>query len=656
MWALISIISLLPIFSLFQEYKHDWRQSWLFSLMVWGVCLTLITELLSIFHLLTFEWLILLWLTVTLSGLLIYFRIYGYKAFIQRLTYYLKQISIFKLSWSEIILLVGVTLIISVVGFLAIVTAPNNWDSMIYHMSRVPHWIQNQNVAHYPTHTLKQIYQNPWAEFVIMHLQILSGGDRLANLVQWAAMINSLVGISLISQELGAKIRGQILAVVFCATIPMGILQASSTQNDYVVSFWLVCFVYFVLLTVKRDANLSNVLGLAISLGLAILTKGIAYIYAFPFCLWVGIWGLKNLRLQIWKPVLIVSLVVLGINLGHYTRNFFVFDSPLGGADETIEIGLSWQVLVSNFTRNLAYHADIVRNLWLDKFIVPTTGITAKLIEIIHEYIGLDVSDPRTTSPLGTKFYVPGLSFHEDTAGNPLHLLLIFISFCIFIFNKRINKNHYLWLYFLSTVGGFIMFCLLLTWSPWRCRLHLPLFILLGGFWGTVFSKSFNTKATTILAIFLICIAQPWVFNNKLKPLMGEANILHQPRIEHYFFSKPYIKPNYLQAVKIIDEQKCSQIGLTGSNVFYEYPLWVLLEQNQKPFIFKHILVNNISSKINETQLKDGFNPCVIIGVNSSKKSDNSTANLDKLVMNNNEVYRLFWSEGLVQIFVREQN
>ena len=36
---------------------------------------------------------------------------------------------------------------------------------------------------------------------------------------------------------------GQILSAVICATIPMGILEGSSTQTDYTTSFWLVCFV-----------------------------------------------------------------------------------------------------------------------------------------------------------------------------------------------------------------------------------------------------------------------------------------------------------------------------------------------------------------------------------------------------------------------------
>jgi 3-methyladenine DNA glycosylase AlkC len=61
---------------------------------------------------------------------------------------------------------------------------------MVYHMTRVQHWIQNRSVAHYPTHVLKELHRNPWAEYALLHFQVLSQGDRLANLLQWSSMMD----------------------------------------------------------------------------------------------------------------------------------------------------------------------------------------------------------------------------------------------------------------------------------------------------------------------------------------------------------------------------------------------------------------------------------------------------------------------------------
>src|SRR5262249_45093835 len=151
-----------------------------------------------------------------------------------------------------------------------------------------------------------QLYHPPWAEFAITHLQILSDSDRFANGIQWLSMVGSVVGVSLIAKLLGGDRKAQVFASVFAATIPMGILQASSTQNDFVVAFWLVCFVAYTLRIVTNRSDQESqtvvawepVLGAGASLGLALMTKGTAYIYSAPFVVWLtvimakrGPWG-----------------------------------------------------------------------------------------------------------------------------------------------------------------------------------------------------------------------------------------------------------------------------------------------------------------------------------------------------------------------------
>jgi hypothetical protein len=149
-------------------------------------------------------------------------------------------------------LLVCLILILGVTGMIAFIAAPNTWDSMVYHLGRIVHWIQNRSIAFYPASTIWQLFPNPWAEFAILHYQILSNGDRFANFVQWFSMLGSIIGVTLIASELKASKRGQLLAAILCATIPSAILQATSTQNDLAASFWLVCFVYFILVLMRK--------------------------------------------------------------------------------------------------------------------------------------------------------------------------------------------------------------------------------------------------------------------------------------------------------------------------------------------------------------------------------------------------------------------
>src|SRR5205085_12475586 len=97
---------------------------------------------------------------------------------------------------------------------------------------------------------------------------------------------------------------GQAFAAVACATLPMGILQSSSTQNDYAISFWLVCFCYYFLVLLKKTPDWQDLFMLGASLGLASLTKATAYFYTLPFLFLLSLSLLQRLKWQIWKPIL----------------------------------------------------------------------------------------------------------------------------------------------------------------------------------------------------------------------------------------------------------------------------------------------------------------------------------------------------------------
>lgn len=652
MLILLPLISIIFLFLILQSRIHNWRDSLLSSLVVWGTALALITEILTLAKLLQFEWLVTIWLILDVSLIITYFRFV--KPRIKTPEEELKKLNLstlFKSSLLSLTLLSGVAFIVASVGLVAIVAAPNHSDSMEYHMSRVVHWMQNYSVAHYPTPTIFQLFQNPWSEFAIMHFQILSGGDRFANLIQWGSMVGSLVGVSLIARQLGANLRAQILATVICATIPMGILQGSSTNNDYVVAFWIVCFAYFTLLVVNEGASLANTSRLGASLGLAVLTKGTAYVYAFPFCIWLALWGLTTLRWKVWKPVLAFAVIVLAINWGHYTRNFEIFGSPLGSSTgETNKVfGLTFEI--SNLTKNLALHADIVRYLGLQGIINPITGIIEKLLKILHNIIGVDINDIRLMSPKSPRFFVPGLSTYEDTAGNPLHLVLIFIAAIFLAANTRLRQSKYfhVFIYFVVVLAGFLLFCFLFTWSDKRCRLHLPIFIMFSPWVGLVLSKSLNYRITNILAVIIIILSYPWVFNNSTRPLVGKNSILTTPRIEQYFITQSKLEKPYRDVADVVKSQRCSNIGLAFTNISFEYPLWVLLQQGQQKLTIRHINVTNESSVISNQLPYRNFKPCSIISVAAK---DTDVNQLGKELVTKNGTYKQYWVENSVQVFV----
>lgn len=627
------LLSLVILFLIIHHRERDWRSSFLSAAVSWGVIVSLATEILSLLRLLTFGWVLALWLLINISLGWIYYRLIklGKRS--------LNLPTIFKITPVALILLAGVTFIIATVTVIAIVSPPNNWDSMTYHMARVVHWIQNQSLAHYPTYYSAQLVHPPFAEIAILHLQILSGGDRFANLVQVFSMIGSIIGASLITKQLGADKRGEIFTTVFCATLPMGILQSSSTQNDYVVCFWLVCLAHFVLLTLPyKNPPTHLVLSIGASCGLAIFTKSSGYIFAFPFMVWLFVWYINQMRWQMWKPAAIVAAIFFSLNIGHYLRNFDLYRNPIATAEYSVDYKIeiySLPTFISNIIRNLSLHTDIVRHLGLQGFITPFTGIMTKLVRIIHGFLGVNMTDSRITHPPNSYNGVSGLSFDENVAGNPLHLLLILIAIAIFIFYRKLRINKEIIAYVLSVTAGFLLLCWMLKLQPYQSRHHLSLFVLFGAFVGTVFCKIWNRYIITFLAVILLVTSLQFVFNNKYRPIVAKNNIFNTSRNELYFTNRPKLYKPFFEAANFIKTTNCASIGLSlgaekiPSAQYWEYPIWILLNKNNNQLTkFGHVLnPANLSVVKSKVSPHNQFKPCAIIAIRPSKETPVETIN-----------------------------
>ena len=624
MLVILPLISLISLFWLIWQVNNHWRNSVLSAAIVWGLIVAISTELLSIFKAINFTTIFLLWFFVDL------FVIY---LILKRQKKSLQLIKLAPLSW---VLLGGIFFIITVIGIIALVAPPNNADSMTYHMSRVVHWIQNGSIAHYPTYFSGQLVWPPFAELSIMHLQILSDSDRYANLVHYFSMIGSVLGVSLIAKQLGAKEQGQIFAALFAVTIPMGILQSSSTQNDYVVTFWIVCLAHSTLSIVltSNKAKIPDYLlyQFAASMGLAVFTKSSSYFFTLPFFIWLSITYFKRLKWQSWRQITFVLSFVLLINIKHYLRNFALYGNPLSVAEYSVGYRIevySIPAFISNIIRNLSFHTDIVGYLQLDHFIKPTyvNDKIYKVIIFIHHFLGIDPSDTRTTDPL-YHYSVPSISTGENTANNPLHFLLILVSIFLIILFKKLRQNSILCGYLYSIIGGFLLFCLLTKMQLYHSRHHLVLFVLSAGFVGLVFSKIFNKYWLVSISIVLFMTCLPWVFDHKTRSITGSQNIFNVSRDEQYFMAVPQLKAPYIEAVDFIKKQNCSNIGLSlGSEAlpygYWEYPFWILLKERltPEPLRIEHILnPNNTSNKLSQFSPFNNFVPCAIIAIRESKE------------------------------------
>ena len=612
MALLLILTSFLTLLTTFKVNRNEdcLRSAFLKASVVHGLIFSIITELLSSKQSLTFEgvafeWSLLALINCSILVLLAY-----------RNSNSLNLLQIPKKIWIKFksqalyskFVISGVIIVLSISLVIALIAPPNNYDSMTYHMPRVMHWIQNRSVAHYPTHNLRQISFSPGVSYIVTHLQILSGGDRFANCIQWFTFLGSVLGISLIAKNLGG-VQTQSIAALVCASIPMAIMQSTTTQTDLVVSYWLVCFSYFIFRSSKYSK--SDLFWLSASLGLAILAKPTGIIFGIPLLI---IFGLRTQGAFVFFPslfFLVKSTIVSGIilifsivlSLPSYYRNYGTFGNFLGTDTGTRNTNIGVIELISNLLKNLALN-------------LPFPGVWS-LVENVHKYIlKLDVNDSATTME-GNSFAFDSLWRillpDEDFVGSPVHFTLLCSAIITLIAAVGLRKTKNLSGLLELLVGniiGLLLYCLLLKWQMWANRLLLPFFILTAPVTGYFIACCLPKTIQRTLSVILICIAifysitpihRPLVALPSSRSHLSQSESILQLKHENIYFSGygKFIKPAYTKLANLVKENKCRSIGLDIGSDDWEYPIWTLINSKDSTTSkIKHVNVKNESQSL----------------------------------------------------------
>lgn len=528
--------------------------------------------------------------------------------------------SSFKKSMADKTAAIGVLIILCVCLGTALISPPNNYDSMTYHMPRILHWIQNQSVNHYPTHNLRQISFPPGTGYIVAQFQILSGGDFFANTVQWLAFLGCILATSLLSKCCDRS-NDQVMTAFVCAAIPMAIMQSTTTQTDLAASYWVICFAYFIL----RETNYrsSDFFWLAASLGLAVLAKPTASIFSIPLVCLLAVRYAGNYS-ALKKPTILirslcfsalVSSASLLLSVPYYWRNILTFGHFLGIDNGTRVESIGLEVLVSNILRNTALNLPL-KYFW-------------ELIIKLHGCLFMPgVNDPGSTF-LKNEFNLNVLHRlilpDEDFIANPIHLILIFCSIgtVLTLFFSR-KMTHIPCVAKISVCGifGFGLYCLLIKWQIWGNRLLLPFFILNAPISAYFINRFMPTNAKFLLigcmlmvSVFysltpihhpIISLPQKWTHHSQSNSILT----LKRQEIYHSSYGKE-IKSAY-EALRVnADNKLCRFIGLDIGEDDCEYPIWVSLGANgTNSFKIKHANVQNISKNAVEEFQDD--NICIL--------------------------------------------
>src|SRR5262245_11753240 len=317
--ALLPLIAYLAIFQIAHQQCRDVRRAFVIAALIWSLSLTLFVESLSVPRELTRVALTFCWLATILIcvGYLLTRPPTPGQAEKTKVPFPgFPPLN----GWSRLLLL-ATAILMSLIGITALFSPPNTGDVVFYHMPRVVMWMSHRSVRFYPTLNYAQLIYGSWAEYAMLNLDLLFGGDRFVNLVQWFAYVGSAVIASLIARSLGARVKGQVLAAAICCAIPVAVLEGSGAKNNCVAAFWLASATYF-LLEFRSNPSWGNTLGFGAAAALAIFTKGTAYLF-LPALVAAGWWVSTPAAKRIFlKRLAILASLVLVVNFPLYVRNF----------------------------------------------------------------------------------------------------------------------------------------------------------------------------------------------------------------------------------------------------------------------------------------------------------------------------------------------
>lgn len=463
-------------------------------------------------------------------------------------------------------LLVAVIPLVILVFIVALLFPPNNWDSMTYHMARVVYWLQYGSVGYYQTAIARQNIMTPGAEYLILVLQGLSRSDFLANMVQFSAWIISICSLPLILRGFMVPRRFLPWAVVFVATIPMAVLQATSTQNDLVAACLTLGILYTLLPFMHKQAlvirSFRSTLLLACMISAAYLVKPTSLLVAFPFMLFAlfrfgarhrNVWNLKNITRTMMMSLfcVLIGAIICGPDI---YRKYILTGSFTGNRGEVFPLIGFWGEKIINtlsgFSINTPFQAGIYNYL-----IQPIVRLFQSSLPF---------------TPIHSPFIV-----HDGLIGYVLQAAIGAVMFLTLLMLKRRRK-----IFFLLFVISWLLFHITIKPQPWLSRLQLPLFFILPLGFGLFSARPGNLAEKLLLKLVLgICLLGiPYSYlilaKNPTRPLGAISREFLVERSKWYYASRNDSLVDDHQRVLIFCRNlNVKKVGLIVDDDAFDYPL-----------------------------------------------------------------------------------
>jgi len=329
--------------------------------------------------------------------------------------------------------------------------------------------------------------------------------------------------------------------------------------------------------------------------------------------------------------------VALILNLGHWGRNLLTYGHPIGEPEYVgSNLALADWIDSSGDGQRMSAGAWIaapldlagwtgarmIRSLALN-LVTPVGRVNQILRQGIQRYSGEGgLFNEKTLSALENAAWN-----HEDTAANPLHLVVAVITFFGLIAVRRAPEARARGVYAAATACGFVLLQILVAGADawFGIRFQLPLFILISGLGGAVLSLLLGSRATWVAAGLALVAALPWLLLNNTRPIIGmppwptrTESIFTASRDELMFAVVPHIREPYRALADTIQQSGCTRVGLRIDSSGLEYLFWWVLDAE------KHGIEVQVVEPLPSLAkyLDPGFEACAVICTTCGDRQD----------------------------------
>ena len=363
----------------------------------------------------------------------------------------------------------------------AFVSPPNTVDVLSYHLPRQLLWLQQGSLDFYPTINDRENMMPPLAEVIGVQFLAITGDDRWANLIGWAAYVGSAWVAGTLARMLGARRLLAAAAGLAVLLVPMSYHEAANAKNDLLCGFWLLCFAVELAWLVRRGlARLQprDALWPALALSAAWLTKSTTLIIAPALLLSAGIALGRQARVnrrgfgrRMLRPVVLGSGVLLLCIAPFHLRNLAYYGTPIGvhraeDGGAQANTACTPPLVAANLLRHATAHLLLPWPAWNE--------IWLRGVHDFHRVLNVDTVDRRTT--LWTTSFDP--DYHpewESEAGAPAHFMMgIPLLVLVALLPGRRRARWVAGAVLLAALGLVVI----LKWQPWLARLHQGLFFI----------------------------------------------------------------------------------------------------------------------------------------------------------------------------------